>query len=118
MVARPSADDRVEVEYVDGSRKFVKRSELSQLSSRWRVLEEDETTAAVEAALPEPPAKSADKATWFQYALDRGASRERIQDFTKKELVAEFGGGDAAADDEEEQPTETGSGDDDTPKEE
>jgi hypothetical protein len=95
MVIHPAADDRVEVEYVDGSRKRVRRARLGELSSRWTVVGDQADAVDLEPAAVEvePPAKSASKAEWTQYALDRGASPEALEGKTKAELVDEYGPG-------------------------
>ena len=92
MVARPLRSDKVEVEYVDGARKWVDRRRLSELSSRWRVVNDPaQPEGQPDQAPPEPPAESAVKGAWHQYALDRGASRERLEGMTKAQLIDEFG---------------------------
>jgi hypothetical protein len=91
MVARPTGRDLVVVEYVDGAQKTVRRDRLGELSSRWRVVDDPAQAEGTQDQPPEPPAKSANKATWFRYALDRGASREAIHDLTRKQLIDRFG---------------------------
>jgi hypothetical protein len=38
-----------------------------------------------------PPAKSAAKATWVEWAVQRGASREAVEAATKEQIVAQYG---------------------------
>jgi hypothetical protein len=91
MVARPIRADKVEVEYVDGARKWVERRRLPELSSRWRVVDDGTQDEGTPAPHPEPPALSALKGNWYQYALDRGATREHLEGMTRAQLIAEYG---------------------------
>lgn len=39
-----------------------------------------------------PPAKSANKADWVEYAVSQGADRDEAEKATKDDLVAQYGG--------------------------
>jgi len=101
MVSRPTPDDRVEVEYVDGSRKRVRRSRLAELGKHWRVVtaEQPEQAAAEEAAPPEPPQASAVKADWVAHAKALGATDAEVEGMTKAQLLTAYGPQDEPGDD-------------------